>query len=302
MLDSVTDLRIFAQVARLGGFSAAGRALDLTPGFISKRVARLEERAGVRLLHRTTRQISLTDEGRDLLHRCEQILAEVDEAEAALGQGHAEPRGTLRVTAPASIGRVTLARAVADYLGRYPQARVFLHVSDAVVDLVEEGFDVAVRVGELRESSLIARRLAALERVVVAAPAYLEAHGTPATPADLAQHECLTMQGQDRWEFEGPHGQETVKVSGRFVSTNGDAMRDAAVAGLGLAEKSTWNVRAELERGALVPVLPEYRLRSRAAIHALYPSRRQLSAKVRAFVDVLAEHFGRRNRHGTRAV
>ena len=292
-MDSITDMALFARVVTAGGLSAAARELGLSPAVVSKRLARLEDRLGARLLHRTTRHISLTDEGTGFFERAQRILAEVEEAEAAVSHADVEQRGTLRVTVPASFGRLHVAPALPEFLARYPRLRLVVTFTDGVVDIVEGGYDLAVRVAELKDSSLIARRLAPNRRVICAAPAYLERHGAPATPDDLARHNCLIHTAIGPWTLLGPDGgHHTVRVAGNLETNDAEVLRDAAAAGLGIALTSTWHAGPHIRSGALVPVLTGYTIAAGVAIYAVYPSTRHLSAKVRALVDFLAARFG----------
>jgi DNA-binding transcriptional LysR family regulator len=293
VLENVSELRLFVRSAALGSLAAAGRELQLSPAAVSKRIARLEERLGTRLLQRTTRRLSLTEDGAGFYERCVRILGDLDEAEAAVSERDLTPRGTLKVTVPLSFGRRHMGVAVAEFLARYPQVRVELELTDSLLDIVEEGYDLAVRLTVLKDSSLIARRLLPNYRVICASPAYLERHGTPRAPVDLRRHNCLIHGTEDVWEFEGPEGPLPVKVAGNLITNSGQALKDAVLAGLGLAVKSTWDVGAELEDGRLRAVLTEWPVFSRMAFYILYPSGKQLSPKVRAFVDFLVERFGR---------
>ncbi|HKI98851.1 MAG TPA: LysR family transcriptional regulator [bacterium] len=293
MLDNISELRLFVRSAALGSLAAAGRELGLSPAAVSKRIASLEARLGTRLLHRTTRRLRLTEDGAGFYERCLRILADLDEAEAAISERDLMPRGTLKVTVPLSFGRRHMGEAVAEFLARNPQVRVELELSDSLVDIVEEGYDLAVRLTVLKDSSLIARRLLPNHRVVCAAPAYLERHGAPRTPTDLATHNCLIHGTEDVWEFEGPEGPLPVKVAGSLVTNSGQVLKDTVLAGLGLAVKSTWDISAELETGRLRTVLADWPVFSRMAFYLLYPSGKQLSPKVRAFADFLVERFGR---------
>jgi DNA-binding transcriptional LysR family regulator len=293
MLENLSELRLFVRSAALGSLAAAARELDLSPAAVSKRIARLEERLGTRLLHRTTRRLSLTEDGVGFYERCVRILADLDEAEAAVSARDLTPRGTLKVTVPLSFGRRHMGAAVTEFLGRHPQVRVELELTDSLVDIVEEGYDLAVRLTVLKDSSLIARRLLPNHRVVCAAPAYLDRHGTPRTPGELRDHNCLIHGTEDTWEFEGPEGPLPVKVTGNLVTNSGQVLKDAVLAGTGLAVKSTWDIGAELEAKRLRAVLTDWPVFSRMAFYVLYPSGKQLSPKVRAFVDFLVERYGR---------
>lgn len=293
-IDTLTGMAVFARVVECGGFSAAARSLGLSKSAVSKQVAALEERLGARLLHRTTRRMSLTEPGAAFLDACRLVLAEAEAAEAAVGALQAEPRGVLRVNAPMTFGTMHLSAAIPDFLARYPMLSVDLVLNDRFVDLVEEGFDVAVRIGELADSSLMVRRLAPMRRVLVASKAYLDAHGRPRTLADLSRFDCLSYaysSTADEWRFDGPAGEESVRVKGRLRANNGEALKAAAMAGMGIISAPTFIVGPELMAGRLERVLPAYEWR-RAAIHAVWPPGRQPAPKVRAIVDFLARRFG----------
>lgn len=285
-------LNLFVRVANRHNISQAGEELGLSPAVASAHLTRLEQDLGIRLLHRTTRHVSLTDEGRVFLPHAEDVLATMEAAKAAVGVGHSAPSGLLRLTASASFGRQHLGPVIAAFMKTYPQVSVDFCLSDTIVDLVEGGFDVAVRNAPLKDSSLIARRLARDKRILCAAPAYLEARGVPQTPNDLQHHDVINLRGRDSWRFTTPSGIVQVKTHGRLKTDNGEAMRDACVAGLGLTINSTWNVYHQLMSGQLVEVLTDYPLASEAGIWALYPSSRQLSPKVRVFIDFLTAWFG----------
>lgn len=286
------DLRLFTYVVSTGNFSEAGRALGLAPAVVSKRIARLERALGVRLLQRTTRQVTPTGEGNAFHRHALRVLADLEAAEAAIAVGDMVPRGRLRVTAPASFGRLHIAPLVAPFLERYPEIELDLSLTDGIVDLVEEGLDLAIRIDQPRDSSLIARRLAPNRRVLCAAPAYLERHGRPERPQDLGRHNCLTLHNQVVWTLESPEGEERVRVSGNLHTNNAEVLREAVVAGAGIARKSTWDVGHLLRSGELVPVLPGHAVSSHVAIHAMYPSARFLAPRVRAFIEYLGDAFG----------
>jgi DNA-binding transcriptional LysR family regulator len=261
---------------------------------VSRKLAALEARIGVRLLNRTTRRLALTDEGARYHEACTRILLEIEEADAAASERRVEPRGVLKVALPASFGHLHVAPLVPRFAERYPMVRLALSLSDRTVNLVEEGYDLAIRIGELEDSSLAARRLAPNRRVVCASPAYLQRHPAPRTPEELAQHNCLTTTDfQMSWEYKAPDGRRgSVRVSGRYACDNWEVLREWAVAGLGVALKSTWDVRRHLEDGSLVPLLPGYDFGPDVAIYAVYPHRRYLPAKTRVFIDFLADSFG----------
>jgi DNA-binding transcriptional LysR family regulator len=293
-MDIATQMTIFARAVQEGGFSAAARALDLSPSAVSKQISRLEDRLGVRLLNRTTRHISLTEEGQAFYERCARIIAEIEEAEEWVAARHGNVRGRLRIASTVGFAKYHVLPLLPEFLTRYADLRVSLEVTDRFVDLVEEGVDVAIRFTEqLSDPSLVARRLAVNRRVTCAAPSYLEAHGTPKTPDDLATHNCLTLYTVSTfndWEFKGPAGSRVVHVSGNFESNSADALYHAALAGLGIARLSTYLVGPDLKAGRLVHLLPEF-AHAEASILAVYPHRRHLSPKVRAFIDFLVEKF-----------
>ncbi len=291
MQDRWTAMLVFAHVVEAGSFSGAGRRLGLAKSSVSKHVAQLEARLGAQLLHRTTRAVSLTELGRAFHDRCARIAREIDEAEQEARRAHAAPQGLLRLNVPASFGRLRLAPVIAEFLAEHAKVHVEVTLDERVVNAIEGGFDVTVRVARaLADSSLIARRLAANRIVVCGAPEYLRRRGVPRTPADLARHECLLYSHapRDAWRFAGCAPE--VSVAGRFRANDGDALREAALAGLGLAQVPAFIVAPELARGDLEAVLEPYEPRA-SAIWALYPPGRYLSAKVRAFVDLLARRL-----------
>jgi len=293
MPNALQEITIFSRIVGTGSLSAAARDLGMSPALVSRRLASLEARLGVRLVNRTTRSLHLTDEGAAYYETCTRVLAEIEEADAAVSAGRAEPRGVLRVALPASFGHQHVAPLVPKFAERYPDVQLALSLSDRTVNVVEEGFDLAVRIADLADSSLPARTLAPNRRVVCASPAYLRRHGTPRTPEDLAQHNCLATDFTMNWDYRGPDGKPgSVRVTGRYACDNWEVLREWAVAGLGVALKSTWDVRRHLEDGSLVSLLPGYTFATDVAIYAVYPHRRHLPAKTRAFIEFLAESFG----------
>lgn len=289
----VSDLNLFVRIARLGSISAAARDLGLTPAGASARLAALERKLGARLLHRTTRQTTLTEDGLAFLPHAEHVVVAAESAIAALGREQAAPRGTLRVAAPASFARMHIVPGLAEFCGRYPGLSLDLRISDSIVDLVEGAFDVAVRYTEPVDSSFVARRLAPDRRVLVASPEYLERRGRPETPDQLAEHACLVVGTLDLWTFRNPAGEQIERRVTPAVRVNdGAAVRDAASAGLGIALMATWCAADELRAGVLVPALTGYPLVSTQALWALYPSSRDLAPKVRVFMDWLVARFG----------
>ncbi|OWT63542.1 LysR family transcriptional regulator [Candidimonas nitroreducens] len=291
-MDSISDLALFELVARQGSLTAAARELGVTTPSVSKRLSRLEKRLGVRLLHRTTRQISLTNEGELYLVQGSRILADVAELEQAVTSSRAEPAGLLRVNASFGFGRMHVAPAVARFVDRYPAVEVQLQLSDRPMSLPEQAFDVGIRFGELPDARIHARRLIRNRRIVCAAPGYLERHGVPKTPRELAQHQCLVLRENDSaygtWHFARGRQEEAVKVRGPLSSNDGFAVLQWALNGNGVAIRSQWEVDPYLGSGALVELLPDWVLPN-ADIYAVYLERRQRSARLRTFIDFLAE-------------
>lgn len=291
-MDQLAALRALRRVVELGSFTAAADALDISHTIVSRQIRQLEEQLGAQLLNRTTRRFALTAAGKDYYDASRQILDALDAADRAVGQHHARPSGSLRINAPMAFGTLELATWLPDFLARYPELQIDLVCNDRIVDLIEDGFDVALRLTrDLPDSTLIAKRLASSQVMPVASPAYLKQHGTPRTPAELAHHNCLvyTQAGRPNdWSFTGADGtRDTVTVKGSLQANTGIALRTAALAGLGIASTASFIVHEDLKRGALVRVLPGYAMRPRE-LYALYPQNRHLSPKVRVFVDFAA--------------
>jgi len=295
-VDRFESMRIFTKVVESGSFIGAATRLKLSPGMVSEHVKALEDRLGARLLNRTTRKLSLTETGRAYYESSTRILADLEEAEQAASDLQATPRGELRVNASPSFGTMHLAPAISDFTARFPAVSVELTVSDRMVDLIDEGFDLAVRIEPLPDSSLIARQLAPVRLVICAAPSYIERYGAPRTPADLANHNCLTLTGPvhfQPWFMPGATDDPgEVVPSGSLRSNSALVLKCAALAGHGLICLPTYVTAEALRSGRLVAVLENYATPS-FTLRALYPSNRHLSAKVRGFVDFLAERFGR---------
>ncbi|MGY2575427.1 LysR family transcriptional regulator [Vibrio sp. C8] len=289
---NVEHLKLFVRLASSQSISMAGQELGLSPAVASSHINKLEESLGVRLVHRTTRKVSITAEGRAFLPYAEEVLASVEAAKGAVGVGHSNPTGTLRVTAPASFGRMHLIPAMNGFMQRYPELNIEFRFSDSIIDMVEGGFDVAIRAAELKDSSLVARKLAPDRRIVVASPAYLNQFGAPEKPQDLVNHQCINLIGLDNWTFKTDEGVVSVKTSGRLRCDNGDAMRDATTGGLGISINSIWSVYKQLKSGELVEILQDYPLAMEASIWAVYPSSRLIALKVRAFIDYFSEYYG----------
>jgi DNA-binding transcriptional LysR family regulator len=294
-MDRLAAIEAFVQVAETNSFSEAARRLRTSKSVISRQVSSLEAELGARLFHRTTRSLTLTEAGQGYFGRVGQILADLEEANLAVRQLQSAPRGTLRINAPMSFGFLHLAPALPDFMARYPEVELDVSMTDRFVDLVDEGFDLAVRIAALQDSSLIARRLAPIRLVVCASPDYLKQHGTTLMPQDLRTHACIVnsnIPSAREWKFLGADGKPlSVKVESQIAINNGDALRVAALGGLGLTILPTFIVGRDLQAGTLVSVLSDY-LAQPLGLHAVYPHARHLSPKVRAFVDFLAECFG----------
>ena len=288
---NIEHLKLFTRIAATHNISLAGSELGLSPAVASSHIGKLEQALGVRLIHRTTRKVSLTEEGQAFLHHAEDVLSSVEAARASVGAGHSSPIGTLRIAAPASFGRMHLLPALKAFTQTYPRLKIDLKLSDTIVDLVEGGFDVAIRNSELKDSSLIAKKLTRDNRILCASSDYVAEFGQPTHPDELKQHNCITLLNLDHWHFNAGKSQISVKVNGNFRTDNGEAIRDASVNGLGISINSTWSAYKQLISGELIELLPEYPLASQTAIWAVYPSSRQLAPKVRGFIDFFSTYF-----------
>lgn len=300
-MENLTDIAVFVRVVERGSFTRAADELELSRAVVSKYLSRLEDRLGARLLHRTTRRLSLTEAGAALFEASRGALERIVEAEDAVASFQKEPRGRLKVSAPMGFGILYLGAAVADFLAKNPGISIDLTLDDRFVNLVEEGADLAIRIGRLTDSSLVARRIAATQPIVVASPAYLEKNGVPEVPDDLAAHNCLLysyLSTVNVWRFLSPEGREVpVAVTGNARMNNGMVECEMAAAGLGLAMAPTFYAAPYLRTGRLKRVLERYRL-PELGIHAVYPARSRVPPKVRVFVDFLAARFGRRPEWG----
>jgi DNA-binding transcriptional LysR family regulator len=295
-LDRLHDLNLFLRVLDLGSISAAARSLDLSVAVASQRLKRLEKSLGVRLLQRTTRHMRLTPEGAALVAQGRVLIEDLEALTGGLSKAASEIGGTLRVSVPASFGRQYISPLVPEFLAQHPRLKLHLDLTDELRDLVSAGFDLAIRVGTLSDSNLVARRLAPNRRILCASPAYLQKHGMPAAPEQLASHDCLLLVGSrpdhDVWNLRDAGGKTiSVRVRGRLESNLGEVIRDAAVAGLGIALHSTWHVCEDLKAGRLKVVLPRHRPPD-SGIYALMPGRRLVLPRARAFADFLAQRFG----------
>jgi len=292
--EPTSDMHFFTLVAKHGSLAAAARAMDLTPPAATKRLATLESRLGVRLLNRTTRTLSLTSEGETYLQHATRILAEIKEMEDLVSQGRSVPRGLLRVNATLGFGRTTIAPLVSAFTARYPEVEVQMEVTDKPIDLVESGFDLAIRFGSLPDKRLNARRIMSNRRFLCASPGYLERHGTPKSLADLANHRCIIHRQNDDaygiWHFMHHDHSEVIKVHGMLSSNDGDIVLGWALDGHGILIRSEWDLAKYLDSGRLKIVLPEFDLPA-ADLFVYYPSKRNQTIRARAFIDFLVEHF-----------
>jgi DNA-binding transcriptional LysR family regulator len=290
-VDRIRELDSFVAAVEAGSFVKAADALDTSKAVISKHMLGLEQRLGVRLLNRTTRRQSLTDAGRSYFERAKQILESLEDADATVASSALRPTGTLRITAPLTFGLLYLAPLWGGFMSRYPEVKLDITLSDRVVDLIDEGLDVAVRIARLPDSSLVSRKLASARMVMCASPAYLRKRGAPKTLAEVARHPVLAytyLSTGDTWKFERKNVAHQVTTNPIMRSNNGDTCRAAALAGRGIILQPSFMIAADLERGDLVEVLPEYK-GVELGVYAVYPSRKLLSAKVRVLVDFLAE-------------
>lgn len=293
-MDRFDDLQAFVAVVEAGSFTAAADRLDIAKSAVSRRVSSLEERLGVQLLRRTTRRLNLTDTGQSFYEHSARILADLDEAEAAVLQEHGELRGSLRVALPMSFGLRHMSAPIAEFSRRHPRVTFDLNLNDRRIDLLEEGVDVAIRIGRLADSTLIARRLFEARTVLCAAPGYLERRGTPRTPDDLSDHDCLAysnLPDPGRWACTGPDGhRHTISVHVVMTASSGDFLCSAAAEGLGIALQPTFIAGDAIARGKLLPLLTDFDWPVTPA-YAIYPPTRHLSYRVREFIDFLAERF-----------
>jgi len=295
-MDRIGDLTLFLRVLDLGSITAAARSLGISLAVASQRIKRLERSLGISLLHRTTRKLRATAEGTLLAEKGRRLIEELADLTGDLRQSSADITGTLRVTVSASFGRQHISPLLPEFLRRHPRMRMNINFTDLVMDLVSTGFDLAIRIGKLDDSGLVARRVAVNRRVLCASAEYLRRHGVPSRPDDLAEHNCLVLVGsrgpQDVWTLSHPKQRDIrIRVGGSLESNLGEALRDAALAGLGITMHSTWHVGDDLRSGRLKVVLPEYPP-AESAIYAVLPRRNLTPPRVRVFVDFLTEHFG----------
>lgn len=294
--DPLDGIAVFAAVVEAESFSGAARTLRRSKAAVSVQIQKLEDRLNVRLLNRTTRQLSMTDEGRAYYEHARRILDEAKEAQDALDNLKSEPRGTLRLNAPMSFGRLHLGAAIAEFMMLHPDIHIDLDLNDRQVDVVEDGYDMAIRIADLPDSSLIARRLAPCRRVVIGSPDYWDRHGRPEHPEELSDHEALMysyLPEPDKWTFRDGSRPIVVPVKGRYHANNGEVLLDAAIRGLGMYLCPTFFCCNELQQGTLETVLMDYEVEP-ISVYAVYPHRRHLATRVRAFVDFLSDRFGDR--------
>lgn len=290
-MTSIADLEIFARVVTAGSMSAAGRELDLSPAVVSKRISHLETKLGTRLFHRTTRQLQLTETGRGFYERVVQILATVQEAEAFVSSGHEHAGGSLKIAAPTAFTRLHIAPYLGKFHKQYPDLSIEVVATDGFVDIVREGIDVAIRISELDDSSLVARKLAPCRQFFCASPDYLKERGTPKTLADLSKHNVLA-ENNAALRIQGPDGVVSLKPQSEIKTNNADIVHGMLLAGCGIALCSTWQVRDDVLSKKLVHVLPQYHEAPGVAIYAVYPDKHYVPARLRVFVDFLMSTYG----------
>jgi DNA-binding transcriptional LysR family regulator len=302
-MDRFQEMRVFAAVVDAGSFVGAADVLNVSKAAVSRTVSELEGRLGVRLLHRTTRRLSLTADGDVFVARCRELLAGVEEAEAEITQRSGEAVGLLKVSAPVSFGVLRLGPLWGDFLAAHPRIELEITLSDRFIDLVDEGFDLAVRIARLEDSSLVSRRLSSTRMVLCASPRYLKAHGKPRHPSQLADHTVLAynlLAVGDTWQFDGPDDTVSVKVHPRMRTNSGDTCRAVALADRGIVLQPSFMVDDDLRAGTLVELMPEYRSHE-LGVYAVYPSRKHLLPKVRLLIDYLAGALEHQRRAKPRA-
>lgn len=292
-MDRLLCMQVFVRVVEKGSFSATAEEFRISSTMVGKHIMHLEERLGARLLNRTTRQQSLTEVGSIYYERCKVVLAEVEAADASATALQQVPRGLLRVSAPVTFGANALVGAIGDYLQEYPEVHIELSLNDRVVNLVDEAFDVAIRIGNLPDSSLIARKLAPYRMIACASPSYLAKHGTPQTPAQLAAHNCMGFMysaAQKHWQFTDREIIDNVQINGNFRVNNGQALRTAALHGMGIIVQPEVLLAEDLASGILVRILPNHQLPSQS-MHIVYPSNRNMTLKMKSFIEFVVERF-----------
>ncbi len=291
LVSQIEDFKVFVRVVSTGNMSAAAREMGLSPAVISKRISSMEDRLGVRLFQRTTRHVQLTEAGAGFHERVLSILASIEEAEAFLTHGRDKPRGVLRVTVPSSFARHHIAPHIPAFMKEYPDVGLELHASDSIVDIIAEGYDAAIRISEIADSSLVVRQLAPCRRYLCAAPSYLKEYGIPRSFEDLNPKHCYAIGANTVWRLVGPDGPVTLRAQGNLRTNSSELVREAIVAGLGIALRSTWDVYQHLREGTLRIILPDYTSPPSVAIYAVYPSKDFLPAKLRVFLDYFARVY-----------
>ncbi len=301
-MDKLAEMTAFTEVARLGSFSAAARDLGLSPSAVSKLITRMENRLGSRLFNRTTRKLQLTESGEQFLERCLTILEQVEAAEEQLSGSQKQPAGQLVVSCSPGFARHRLLPLTQQFLLCYPGIRLKLLLSGKQADIISEGIDVAIRLGQLSDSSLMARKLGQSKRIICASPTYLKANGTPQTPGDLNSHNCLTTSTSEQfnqWPLAARQGKTVFKVTGNFITDTVDALHQMAIAGLGIVRLSEFMIGEDIASGRLIPLLEEYN-QEMQQIHAIYAHRRYVPGKVRVFIDFLLDHMTELSNRGNR--
>jgi LysR family transcriptional regulator, regulator for bpeEF and oprC len=295
-MDVMQSMTVFRRVVEAKNFSAVARETNMSQSTVSKHIAALEERLGTKLLNRSTRSLKLTEAGKEYYHHCIRILNDFQEAEASVGKGKIKPTGTLRISTSAAFGRASILPYLEEFFDTYPDINIDLLFADEYVDLVKQGIDLAIRIGPLEDSTLIARKIGNSPRLVLASPDYLVKHGRPKKPSDLSKHDCLLFSLQkspDLWFFNSvQQGDESVRVSGRLKASSPDAICDATVQGLGISVMCEWYVREQVKQGRLKVILEDYRPTT-YDIHAVYPERKFVPQKVKHMIEFLSEKIKR---------
>lgn len=301
-MDKLGDIKLFVKIVQLNGLALAGRELGLSPASVTARLSRMEAGYGVKLLNRTTRSLALTEEGRAFYTSCLQIISSIDDAEDRLLTGKNELSGQLKISVTSDLGRQYISPLLSKFIRQHPKVTLLLHFSDQIVNLLTEEFDMAIRYGSLTDSGLIARKLASNKRMLCASPDYIDRRGEPFEPNDLDRHDCLSLmrdhQGVTHWHFNRDQQKTSVKINPTLQSNDGAQLRLWALEGLGIALKSFWDIKADLQAGRLVPVLSQYQQDwgdfgndSQVDLYAVYPSREYLPKRTRHLIEVLATHF-----------
>jgi len=295
-VDRLAGMAVFAKVSETKSFSEAARRLGLSKSAVSKHITRLERDLKARLINRTTRRLSLTEVGSAFYEHCARMVAEAEAADLVVSRLHATPSGVLKLTVPSAFGHLQIAPGISALLTRYPEMAVQMAMNDRPVDLAEEGFDIAIRVTQEPPQNVVARKLTTIRWVTCAAPEYFARHGVPRTPRDLQAHNCLFysfLESSIEWRFRSPRGDATVRAAGNFTANNSEALREAAVRGLGIALLPTFTAAGDLREGRLTSVLEDYDVEGAVAndVYALYLPTRYISPKIRAFIDFFVEYF-----------